>query len=109
MMNTIYKCYKGIELGDVLVAGGVVAESSVGRVLKGKHSKRGLRCLMLMYEVLMSGLVKGKHLADATRKKLKILRDMGLSKESRAAAHMALEKYANLQPHHQLIQSRECL
>ena len=108
MMNTIYKYYKGIELGDVLVVGGVVAEGSVGRALKGKHYKRGLHCFMLMYEALMSWLVKGKHLADATREKLEILRDMGLSKESRAAAHMALEKDANLRPHHQLIQSHEC-
>ena len=30
MMNTIYKLYKGSELGDVLMAGGVVAEGSVG-------------------------------------------------------------------------------
>ena len=107
MMNTIYKCYKGNELGDVLVAGGVVAEGSVGRALQGKHYKRGLHCLMLMHEALMSGLVKGKHLADAIREKLEILRDMGLSKDTRAAAHMALEKDTNFRPRHQLIQSRE--
>ena len=97
MMNTIYKCYKGSELGDVLVAGRVFAEGSVDRTLKGKHYKRGLHCLMLMYEALIRGLVKGKHLANATKEKLEIVGDIGLSQESRAAAHAALEKYTDLE------------
>ena len=58
MMSAIYKRYKGSELGDVFVAGGVVAESSVDHALKGKHYKRGLCCLRLMYEALMSQLAK---------------------------------------------------
>ena len=49
MMNAIYKCYNGSELGEVLVAGGVIAKGSVDRALKGKHYKRGLCCLRLMY------------------------------------------------------------
>ena len=57
MMSAIYKRYKGSELGEVLVAGGVVAEGSVDHALKGKHYKRGLRCLRLMYEAL---LLKGE-------------------------------------------------
>lgn len=60
MMSAIYKCYKGSELEEVLVAGGVVAEGSVDHALKGKHYKRGLRCLRLMYEALLSQLFKGK-------------------------------------------------
>ena len=43
LMNAIYKRYKGSELEDVLVAGGVIAEGSVDRALKGKHYIRGLR------------------------------------------------------------------
>ena len=73
MMSTIYKHYKGSELGDVLVAGGVIADGSVDRVLKGKHYKRGLRCLRLMYEALMSQLVHERftpHLADDTKENL---------------------------------------
>ena len=54
MMSTIYKCYKGSELGDVLVGGGVIAESSIVCDLKYKHYKRVLHCLKLMYEALMS-------------------------------------------------------
>lgn len=99
MMSAIYKRYKGSELGDVLVAGGVIAEGSVDRALKGKHYKRGLRCLRLMYEALMSPLVKGRlmpNLADKTSENLEILRDTSLSQEYRAAAHAALEDDADL-------------
>ena len=53
-MNTIYERYKGSELGEVLVAAGVIAEGSVDQALKGKHYRRGLRCLKLMYEALVS-------------------------------------------------------
>lgn len=66
MMSAIYKRYKGSELGDVLVAGGVISEGSVDRALKGKHYKRGLRCLRLMYEALMSQLVKGRLMPNLT-------------------------------------------
>ncbi|KAJ3584789.1 hypothetical protein NHX12_015284, partial [Muraenolepis orangiensis] len=100
MMSTIYKRYKGSELGDVLVAGGVIAEGSVDRALKGKHYKRGLHCLRLMYEALLNQLVKGRlvpNLADETRENLEILRDTSLSKESRTAAHVALEDDADLE------------
>ena len=45
VMSAICKRSRGGELGEVLVAGGVIPESSVDRALKGKHYKRGLRCL----------------------------------------------------------------
>ena len=96
----IYKRYKGSELGDVLVAGGVVAEGSVTQALKGKHYKRGLRCLRLMYESLLSQLVKARlipNLADETRENLEILKDGSLSQDSRAVAHIALEEDADLE------------
>ena len=100
MMSAIYKCYKGSELGDVLVAGEVVADGSVDRAMKGKHYKRGLRCLKLMYEALMSQLLKERlvpYMADETRKNLEILRDISLSQESRAAALTTLEEDADLE------------
>lgn len=100
MMSAIYKRYKGSELGDVLVAGGVIAEGSVDQALKGKHYKRGLRCLKLMYEALMSQLVQRRitpYLADETKESLEILRDSSLSQETRVAAHAALEEDANLE------------
>jgi len=92
-MSTIYKCYKWSELEELLVAGGVVAEGS-DHALKGKHYKRGLCCLKLMYEALMSQLVKVRlvaNLADKTKKNLATLRDASLTKQFIAAAHKALE------------------
>ena len=49
MISAIYKRYNGSELGDILVARGLVAKGSVDCSLKGKHYKMGLRCLRLMY------------------------------------------------------------
>jgi len=96
MMNTIYKRYKGSELGKVLLAAGVIAKGSVDRALKGKHCKRGLRCLNLMYEALVSQMLKGRllltNLADETKKNLKILRDTILPQEYGAAAQKALDE-----------------
>jgi len=71
MMSAIYKRYKGSDLKDVLVAGGVIADGSVDQALKGKHFKRGLCCLKLMHEALMSQLVKERlipYLADKIKK-----------------------------------------
>ena len=100
MMSAIYKRYKGSELEDLLVVAEVIAEGSVARALKGKHYKRGLRCLRLMYEALMSRLVKERitpYLADVTKKTLKILRDPTHSQEAHVAAHKTLEEDPNLQ------------
>ena len=98
-MSAIYKRYTGSELGDVLVAAGVIAEGSVDSALKGKHYKRGLRCLRLMYEALMSQLAKESlipNLTEETRENIDILRNTSLSQETRAAAHAALEDDADL-------------
>ena len=46
MMSAVYKRYTGSELGELLVAGGVIAEGSVDRPLKSRHYKRGLRGLL---------------------------------------------------------------
>ena len=100
MMSAIYKRYKGSELGEVLVAGGVIAEGSVDHALRGKHYKRGLRCLRLVYEALMSQLVKGRltpDLANETKENLQILRNTSLSQEPRVAAHAALDEGADLE------------
>ena len=81
------------------MAGGVIAEGSVDRALQGKHYKRGLPCLRLMYEALISQLVKKKvipALAVKTTDNIDILRDMTFSQESRAAAHAELENDADL-------------
>ena len=59
MMSAVYTRYKGSELEEALVAGGVIADCSVEHALKGKQYKMGLRCLRLMYEALVSQLVQG--------------------------------------------------
>ena len=101
MMSAIYKCYKGSELGEVLVAGEVIAEcSSVDRALNGNHYMKRLHCLRLMYEALMSQLVIGKltpDLPNQTRENLQILRNTSLSQEPRVAAHAALAEDADLE------------
>ena len=53
MVYTIYKRYKGSEVAEVFVAAGVITEGSVDQALRGKHYRRALHCLMLMYETLM--------------------------------------------------------
>ena len=49
----IYKRFKGSGISDVLVAAGVIADGSVDQALRGKHFKRGVRCLRLFYETLV--------------------------------------------------------
>ena len=63
-MSTIYKRFKGSGLSDVLVAAGVIAGGSVDQALKGKHYKRGVRCLKLFYEALIH-LALCKQLEDS--------------------------------------------
>ncbi len=89
MMSTIYKRYRGSELGDLLVAAGVIAEGSVDRALKGKHYKRGLLCLRLVYETAVRG--EDHALPDRCDKgETEILRDTTRSQKSRTDAHAAL-------------------
>jgi hypothetical protein len=47
-MSVIFKRFEGSGLVDVLVAAGVVAQGSADSALRGKHFKRGIRCLRLM-------------------------------------------------------------
>ena len=53
MIYDIYKCYRGSGIADFPVPAGVIAESSVDQAFRGKHYRRALRCLSLMYETLM--------------------------------------------------------
>ena len=60
MIYAIYKRYKGSGIADVMIAAGVIAEGSVDQALRGKHNRCALRCLSLMYEMLMHLLVNKK-------------------------------------------------
>ena len=79
MMNAIYKRYQGSELDELLVIADAVAAGSVDQALKGKHYRRGLRCLRVWYECLIFQLLKDKsvHLSYDVQEKLDILRSCG--------------------------------
>ena len=83
MMNAIYKRYHRSELDDLLVIADAVAAGSVDQALKGKHYRRGLRCLRVWYECLVFQLQKNKsvHLPYDVQEKLDILRSSGSSSE----------------------------
>ena len=96
MIYAIYKRHKGSGIAEVLVAAGVIAEGSVDQALRGKHYRRALRCLSLMYEALMHLLLNrhlaGSELEASTRAQLAVLCDpMTNSQESLATAHEKLE------------------
>ena len=54
----IDKGFGGLSIADVLVSAGVIVEGSVDQALRGKHYRRGVRCIMLMREVLMYSRIK---------------------------------------------------
>ena len=74
----IYKRFLGSGLSDLLVSAGVIVEGSVDQALRGKHYRRGLRCIMLWREALihkrLSILIENESLSSNTVKNLDILR-----------------------------------
>jgi len=76
----IDKRFHGSGLSDILVTAGVIAEGSVDQALRGKHYKRSIRCLRLMYEALMRRIIQhslqnGASLSKYISIHLNILRD----------------------------------
>ena len=70
------------------MAGGVITEVSIDHALNGKHFKRKLHCLRLIYEALITQLVKLRlmpNLADEMMDNLWTLRNKSFSQESLAA------------------------
>ena len=96
MIYTIYKRHKGCELSEVLVAAGIIAEGSVDQALRGKHYRRALRCLTLMYEALMylflSRFSQESQLETPTMDRLALLRSTNInSREILSTAYQELE------------------
>ena len=83
-MNAIYKRYRGSELDELLVIVDTVEPGFVDLALKGKHFRRGLRCLREWYEFLLFQLLKNKsvHLPYYVQEKLDILCSSGISVEN---------------------------
>ena len=49
----LYKQFKGSGLDDILVTAGVAVQGSVDQALRGKHYRRGIRCILLWSEALI--------------------------------------------------------
>ena len=58
LIYAMYKRFRGCGLSDILVAADVIAEGSVDQAIRGKHYKRGIRCLRLMYETLCRRIIQ---------------------------------------------------
>ena len=95
-IHAIYKRFKGSGLADTLVAAGVVVEGSVDQALRGKHYRRGIRCILLWREVLilkhLEHTINHEELSPEFKDNLSILRNC--LNETQAAlqeAHEVLE------------------
>ena len=49
----IYKRFLDSRMSNLLVSADVIAEGSVDQALRGKHYRRGLRCIMLLRKALV--------------------------------------------------------
>ena len=54
----IYKRFRGSGIADVHVSADVIVEGSVDQALRGKHYRRGVRCIMLMREAPIHARLK---------------------------------------------------
>ncbi len=92
----IYKRFKGSGMADTLVTAGVVVEGSVDQALRGKHYRRGMRCIQLWRETLihkrLKEILEREELSDDIRDNLDTLRN-GLTEiqETLQEAHNDLE------------------
>ena len=96
---TIYKRFHGSGISDVLVAAGVIADGSVDQALRGKHFKRGVRCLRLFYETLvhhaLDKRLQGSPLSEEVKSALARLRHE-IDAQELAAVHAELENNAEV-------------
>ena len=98
----IYKRFLGSGLSDLLISAGVIVEGSVDQALRGKHYRRGLRCIMLWREALIheriTMILNHKPLSAETICHLNILRKALLeTKASLASAYAHLENKEDIQ------------
>ena len=92
----VYKRFKGSGIADTLVAAGVVVEGSVDQALRGKHYRRGVRCILLWREALiqkrLQDILEYDELSEDITKNLEILRDaLNETQEVLQEAHTSLE------------------
>ena len=95
----IYKRFKRSGISGVLVAAGVIANGSVDQALRGKHFKRGVRCLRLFYETLVHRAIdkrlEGSPLSEEVKAFLAKLR-LSINAQELSDAHDELKCNADL-------------
>ena len=92
----IYKRFKGSGMADTLVTAGVVVEGSVDQALRGKHYRRGVRCILLWREALIQKrlreILEHVELSEDIKKNLDTLRNaLTKNQEALQEAHGDLE------------------
>ncbi|KAK5851403.1 hypothetical protein PBY51_002200 [Eleginops maclovinus] len=93
----IYKRFKGSGMADTLVTAGVVVEGSVDQALRGKHYRRGVRCILLWREALihkrLASILEHEELSEDIMENLKTLRNaLTETQEALQKAHKDLEE-----------------
>ena len=90
-ISVINKRFQVAGLSEIVVAADIISEGSVDQALLGKHYNRSIRCLTLMYEVLMrriirQGFNKGLELSSELKDKLEVLRNPSTSTQEQLQA-----------------------
>ena len=93
-ISAINKRFQGSGLSDILVAADIIAEGSVDQALRGKHYNRSIRCLTLMYEVLMRRVIRhelssGVDLSPELKVSLEILKNPSTCSQAQLQAAAA--------------------
>ena len=89
-------------MADTLVTAGVVVEGSVDQALRGKHYRRGVRCIQLWREALihkrLTYILEHEELSDDIKKNLDVLRNaLTETQDALWKAHSDLENDAEMQ------------
>ena len=82
-ITAISKRFEGSGLSELIVSADIVAEKSVDKALKGKHFRRAVRALQLVYEALQrciirNGVTAGIKLSANLQASLQKLRETNL-------------------------------
>ena len=97
-VSAICKRFKGSGISDVLVAAGVIADGSVDQALRGKHFKRGVRCLRLFYETLVHHALNKRLEGSQLSEKIKVcLSKLCSSDDTQELADAYAELESNLE------------
>ena len=96
-MYSLYKRFKGSGMADTLVEAGVVVGGSVDAALRGKHYRRGVRCIILSREALihlrLKSTMRNQILSPPAQEALSVLRDpLNCSQQQHSTAYQVLSQ-----------------